>query len=408
VQPAVALGVRLQRAGHTVRLGSYAQFADLAQVHGLAFTAIAGDIQAMLQSADGQAMLRSRNPARLLRLISVYLRETADQAKRDILASIADAEALLSLGVFYYTAATLAELRGLRHITAALQPNLPTGEFSAPLLPSPRGVGPLLNRLSHHLADQLFYGVLRPTLNDLRRDLGMAPLPLRPGMARAIAAGDQALYAFSRLLVPTPADWPPSAQITGFWFLDAPANYAPPAELAAFLAAGEPPVYIGYGSMSTRDPRRSAELVLRALVLSGRRGLLTRGWGGLEASDLPPGTLMIDDVPHSWLFPQLAAVVHHGGSGTTAAGLRAGVPSIIAPFFADQPFWASRVTALGVGPAAIPQAKLTAEGLAHAIAVTGTPPVRRRAAAVGAIIAAEDGVGRAVETIERAFERNYS
>lgn len=405
VQPALALGVALQRAGYTVRLGSYAQFAGLAHTHGLAFTPIAGDIEAMLQSADGQAMLRSRNPTRLLRLIRTYMRETAEQAKYDILASIADAEALISLGMFYYTAQSLAELRGLPHITAALQPNLPTGAFPAPLLPPPPLHRPLLNRLSHQLADQLFFGVVRPTLNGLRRDLAMAPLPLRPAAARAITAGQPALYAFSRLLVPKPADWPPSAQITGFWFLDAPVDYTPPAELAAFLAAGDPPVYIGYGSMNTRDPQRSAEIALRALALSGRRGLLTRGWGGLAASDLPPGTLMIGDVPHSWLFPQLSAVVHHGGSGTTAAGLRAGVPSIIAPFFADQPFWAQRVAALGVGPAAIPQAQLSAERLARAITATDSPTVIRRAAAVGAIIAAEDGVARAVTTIERTFGR---
>jgi sterol 3beta-glucosyltransferase len=403
VQPALALGVALQRAGYRVRLGSYAQFADLAHTYGLAFTAIAGDIEAMLQSADGQAMLRSRNPARLLRLIRTYMRETAEQAKYDIMASIVDAEALVSLGIFYYTAQSLAELRGLPHVTAALQPNLPTGAFPAPLLPPPPLNRPLLNRLSHQLADQLFFGVVRPALNGLRHDLAMAPLPLRPAAARAITAGQPALYAFSRLLVPKPADWPPSAQITGFWFLDAQAAYTPPAELAAFLAAGDPPVYIGYGSMNTRDPQRSAEIALRALALSGRRGLLTRGWGGLAASDLPPDTLMINDVPHSWLFPQLSAVVHHGGAGTTAAGLRAGVPSIITPFFADQPFWAQRVATLGVGPAPIPQAQLTAERLARAITATADPAVKRRAAAVGALISAEDGVGRAVATLERTF-----
>jgi UDP:flavonoid glycosyltransferase YjiC (YdhE family) len=189
--------------------------------------------------------------------------------------------------------------------------------------------------------------------------------------------------------------------VTGFWYLDQPEGYAPPVELARFLAAGEPPVYIGFGSMSTRDPRRTGELALRALELSGRRGVLMRGWGGLDADDLSPGVTLIDETPHAWLFPQLAAVVHHGGAGTTGAGLRAGVPAVVVPFFADQPFWVERVAGLGAGPAPIPRRRLSAEALARAIEQATTAEMRARAAELGRHIAGEDGVGAAVKQIER-------
>ncbi|HMQ35184.1 MAG TPA: glycosyltransferase [Chloroflexaceae bacterium] len=405
VQPGVALGAALRRAGHAVRLASYAQFEGLAREHGLEFGPIAGDIMAVLQSDEGRAMVESRHPGRLLRLIRDTMDESYAQARDDIVAACADADGLVSLGAIYYSADAAARLRGVPHVTALLQPLGATGEFHAPLLPAPPVRAPAVNRLSHQLSEQLFWTVMRPTMNRARRDFGLAPLPWRPTFSRDLRAGAPALYAFSRLLVPRPADWPPSAHVTGFWFLDAPAAYAPPPDLAAFLAAGDPPVYVGFGSMSTRSPRRTAELALRALELSGRRGLLMRGWGGMHAEELPPSVQMIDGAPHAWLFPRMGAVVHHGGSGTTGAGLLAGVPSILVPFFADQPFWAERVAALGVGPAPIPRRRLTAEGLARAIEAADSPAVRRRAAAVGQIVAAEDGVGRAVALVERAFGR---
>lgn len=401
VQPAVALGVRLCRAGHAVRLGSYAQFGDLAAAHGLAFTPIAGDVQALLQSEEGRAVLDSRNPLRFVRMVQQHSRDTAPQTWSAVTAACADADALVSLGMFYYAADIVASLQGLPHVTAQLQPLLPTGEFPAPLLPAPLMRTPALNRATHHLAEFLYWQGLRGLVNQVRGESGLTPLPWRPTLARAVQGGMPALYAYSPLVVPTPADWPPSACVTGFWFLDPLDGYEPPADLARFLAAGDPPVYIGFGSMNTRDPRRTGELALRALELSGRRGVLLRGWGGLDAQELPASVLVIDEVPHAWLFPRLAAVVHHGGAGTTAAGLRAGVPSVLIPFFADQPFWAERVASMGVGPAPLPRRHLTAERLARAIEAAMAPEIRARAAAVCRSIAVEDGAGVAAAHVER-------
>ncbi len=188
--------------------------------------------------------------------------------------------------------------------------------------------------------------------------------------------------------------------VVGYWFRpDEP--YEPPADLAAFLTDGPPPVYVGFGSMVSRDPAMLTQTVLDALAQAGQRGIILGGWAGLAQSDLPPTVLRLESVPHDWLFPQVAAVVHHGGVGTTHAGLRAGRPSVIVPFFGDQPFWADRVYALGAGPSPIPRSGLTADTLARAIDQSvSDEPMARRAADIGQQVRGEDGVGEAVALVE--------
>jgi UDP:flavonoid glycosyltransferase YjiC (YdhE family) len=190
--------------------------------------------------------------------------------------------------------------------------------------------------------------------------------------------------------------------MTGYWFLDRPQGWQPPAALVDFLQAGPPPVVVGFGSITVRDPEETTVLVLSALRAARQRGLLLTGWGGLSQADLPDDVFKLEAVPHDWLFPRAAAVVHHGGAGTTAAALRAGVPSIVVPNFMDQPFWAQRVVALGAGPRPIPRNRLNAARLSAALrAAVEDESFRARAAAVGRRLRAEDGVGRAVEAFER-------
>ena len=201
--------------------------------------------------------------------------------------------------------------------------------------------------------------------------------------------------------MPEPPDWPETAAVAGYWFLEEP-EWTPPPDLQAFLDAGDPPVYVGFGSMIGRDPERTARLVAEALRAAGVRGLLATGWGGLSPTDLGDDLFVLEQAPHDALFPHCAAVVHHGGAGTTAAGLRAGRPTVVCPFFGDQPFWGRRVHTLGVGPAPIRQTDLTAPRLAAAIQqATGSDAVRQRAEALGRTIRAEDGVGAAVRFVER-------
>jgi sterol 3beta-glucosyltransferase len=210
------------------------------------------------------------------------------------------------------------------------------------------------------------------------------------------------LSAYSPSLIPHPPDWPENIHITGYFFLDSQAEWQPSTELKAFLEAGDPPVYIGFGSMAGRNPEQLARLVSEALVKSGQRGLLLTGWGGLRPELVPDNVFVVDAVPHSWLFPRMAAVVHHGGAGTTAEALRAGVPAVIVPFAFDQPFWGARVKALGLGPDPIPLKKLTADALADAIRIAVTDSdMRQRADSCGKAIRTEDGTGNAAKVIQQ-------
>jgi sterol 3beta-glucosyltransferase len=209
------------------------------------------------------------------------------------------------------------------------------------------------------------------------------------------------LGGYSPLVVPKPSDWGKHIHVTGYWFLDPKPNWQPPVPLVKFLESGPAPVYVGFGSMANRRPRQTTQLVRDALEQAGQRGILATGWGGLERTDISANLFALDAVHHVWLFPKVSAVVHHGGSGTTGAGLRAGVPSVLVPHIGDQPFWAKRVVEMGVGPKPIPRHQLTARRLAEAIttAVTDTG-MQARALSLGERIRAEDGLGKAVEIIE--------
>jgi len=168
------------------------------------------------------------------------------------------------------------------------------------------------------------------------------------------------------------------------------------------LQDGPPPVYVGFGSMAGTQPERLAGVAIGALQKAGQRGILATGWGGLKPGDLPHTIFKLESAPHDWLLPQMAAVVHHGGSGTTAAGLRAGKPGLICPFLGDQPFWGERVYRLGAGPKPIKQKKLTVETMATAVSqMVNTPAMQQRAAAIGARLRAEDGITNAIHFVEK-------
>lgn len=170
-------------------------------------------------------------------------------------------------------------------------------------------------------------------------------------------------------MIPKPKDWGPHIQISGFFFLNLASNYTPAPDLAEFLAAGEPPIYIGFGSIVVDDPNAMTQLIFEAVKKTGRRALVSKGWGGLGADELgiPEGVFMLGNCPHDWLFKHVACVVHHGGAGTTAAGIAAGRPTVIVPFFGDQPFWGAMVAKAGAGPTPIPYKDLTADKLAESI-----------------------------------------
>jgi UDP:flavonoid glycosyltransferase YjiC (YdhE family) len=340
------------------------------------------------------------NPIRAIRAMRTMLGPVALQMAEDAFEACLEADALIGLAVFASFTKSIADIRGIPLINVEPTPTLPTRLFPAPGWPVQADLGGLHNRLSGFAMLQVIWQWYRPFVNEFRRRYGLPP-DTGAGLYRTLRT-TPLLGAYSPSVIPPPPDWPENAHVTGYWFSDAEAEWRPPAGLEAFLAAGEPPVYIGFGSMSGRSPERFTEVALQALAQSGRRGLLLTGWGGLQERSVPESVFVLDSAPHRWLFPRMAAVVHHGGAGTTAEGLRAGVPSVILPFIVDQFFWGKRVQASGVGPPPIPIKKLTAGSLARAIrdAVANTG-MSQRAAALGEAIRSEDGLGRAVGLVQK-------
>ncbi|MCI0475661.1 MAG: glycosyltransferase, partial [Anaerolineales bacterium] len=264
-------------------------------------------------------------------------------------------------------------------------------------------LGGAYNWLTHILAEQLVWQMVRAPFNQWRREsLKLKPMPLRGPFDDLYKNNEPFIYGFSEYVVPRQNDWHPAHHITGYWFLDEADVWSPPPGLLDFLARGAPPIYIGFGSMSGHSARRLVDLSIQAVTLAHQRAVLIGGWAAAHERNLPDHIYALESAPHDWLFPRVAAVVHHGGAGTTAAGLRAGIPSVITPFMGDQPYWGQRVHALGVGPKPILQKELTAQRLANAItrAITDEE-MKQRAIALGEKIRAENGVARAVEIVSR-------
>jgi sterol 3beta-glucosyltransferase len=214
------------------------------------------------------------------------------------------------------------------------------------------------------------------------------------------------LYGYSETIAPRPPDWPSNHCVTGYWFLGAPETYQPDERLAAFLASGPPPVYVGFGStLVGRHPETIARIIIEALASNAQRGIVYSSWGDLGTFTWPNSVLRIDDAPSDWLFPRMAAVVHHGGAGTTSTALRAGVPAVIVPVYGDQQFWARRVYALGACVAPIPRLQLSVDRLGSAIAeVLRRPEIRASAVELGCALGREDGVGSAFTLIEQYIQ----
>ena len=237
----------------------------------------------------------------------------------------------------------------------------------------------------------------------MRRELlDLPPLPLSGIGPELRRRRTPHLYGFSSAVVPPPDDWPAWAHVTGFWFPAARSLWPVPPRLEEFLASGPAPVCVGFSSLKVGDPGTLTETVIAALRRAGRRGVLLQGWGALQPGRHGNDMLVLDSVPHDYLFERVAAVVHPGGAGTSAASLRAGVPSVVVPGFADQFFWARRLSELGVAPPPLKWRRLSPESLGTSIELaTASTPLRQAARAARDRIRSEDGVDRAVATIER-------
>jgi sterol 3beta-glucosyltransferase len=409
VQPYVALGKGLAAKGHSVSICTSVNFAAFVKDHGLGYAYLNDDVMRLMNSEEGKiAMENTGNWWQAIRTGLRLFPKIGPMQRRHVSDTWTAAQAVKpDLILFHpkaFGAPHFAERLNVPCVLAFYLPMYaPTGEFAAMGLP-PLRLGRGYNRLTYRLIARATWMATGKYINEWRASHGMSRTRCGPYLRRANGEPIPALHAYSESVIPRPADWPETAKVTGYWFLDRLEGWRPPAELEAFLSLGAPPIYVGFGSVFGRDPVRMTRIVVEAVKAAGLRAIIARGWGGLEPAqvELPPTVLMIDEAAHDWLFPRVAAVVHHGGCGTTAAGFRAGRPTIVCPMFGDQPFWGAKVEALGVGPAPIPQKKLNVEVLAAALTqVTESASIKEKAELLGQRIQREDGVGNAVRCIEQ-------
>ncbi len=397
IDPFLALAVGLQRAGHEVAMWVPPIFAPRVTKRGIPY--------ASPGSGDFAAIQPSRENA--LRMVQDEGRQALGEMMESTWRACQDAEAL----VYHATVVSgphIAEKLGIPRF-AAIQPPIltPTGAFPCPLSSEPAGDAardPAKNRESYRVMLDQLAAPIRDLVDDWRTStLGLPPRRREdnPFLA-ADGLPNPVIYCCSPLLVPRPDDWPETTVATGFWLLPGSPTWQPSSALLDFLAQGPPPVYVGFGSMTGGDAQELAGMVMEALAATGQRGVLASGWGGLAPGEIDSRDVyVVREVPHEWLFPQMAAVVHHGGASTTGAGLHAGKPTVICPFRGDQPFWGRRVHELGVGPAPIPRNQITVERLAAAIRAAVTDPgMAERAARLGEQLRTEDGVANAVSFVE--------
>lgn len=351
VEPFVALGVRLIQFGYSVCLVGPEAFSSLVEDHGLEFQAIQSNSEELGQILADKA---GRNWIKMIMSMTEHVVPLAKNALGVIEQASSGADLIIHSFLMTDAGHTMAKKLGIPDISAQFFPIfLPTSEFSAVGLPD-LPFGKLYRRGSHSLSTAIFRYGPRLIYNKLKKSA-----PELPDLAPWLLTGsieDQPhiLFAYSRFVLPFPENWPKNALITGYWQLPVPFGWEPPADLVNFFNDGPPPIYFSPGSMQSNKANQLLNLVIKAAAKSGVRVVL-----GVPPDAIPnemqgETIFCVHDVPHAWLFPRMAFILHHGGAGTCGSALSAGIPNTAIPFSIDQFFWAKRLARLGVGPSAPP------------------------------------------------------
>ncbi|KZD00353.1 MULTISPECIES: glycosyltransferase [unclassified Thalassospira] len=418
VQPFVALGRGLIQKGHRVTVAAPERFAGFVTDHDLEFAALTDALIALMDDPQFAHAFDPKVSAlgklRSLFAISKKARSLQETLLDDIFRAIDQAKP--DVIVFHpktFGALPIGRHFGIPVVMAQLIPSfIPTGDYPHMGVPDLGPSGPLgswYNRVTGKLIYRLLNATLRRQVQRwaARRQNGINTKGL--DILQSCKSGTlPIIHAFSNAVINRPKDWPKHATVTGYWFLDTASQTNPPdPALQNFVESHKNLIYIGFGSMHGNDPTTMAEMIAEAGSQADVSAIVATGWGGMDNIDWPANILAVREVPHDWLFPKVDIAIHHGGAGTCAAALRAGRPSIIIPFFGDQPFWAKCLHRLGVAPRPIKPAKLDTAMLASRIkTVLETPSYRNNAERVASKIAAEDGIANAIAEITRATEQS--
>lgn len=404
VIPFVALGAGLKRAGHQVKIATNPNYQQLVSTHNLDFFPLSQgiDVEELLETSTDNPFVANKNwLSSVWKLSRLLQNQLSIKDLNDLWFACQSTEAII-YSTLTRPAYHVAQKLGVPCYAASVHPPMHrTREFPSPFAPQlPLGWG--YNWSSHWVVEQAIWQTFRGAINQWRQEtLELPPLPLTGPYQQQYEQHLPVLYGLSPVVFPQPRDWGSWMQMTGYWFLETPTDWQPPAPLVEFLAAGPAPICVGFGSTSVQDPLALTHLIVDALTRSQQRGIIVSGWSDIGSLTLPDSIFVVKSVPYRWLFPQVAAVIHQGGSGTTALSLEAGVPSLAIPFGLDQFVFARRLAEIGASPPPIPFARLTVDRLAAAIRSLTDRKYRTQAEHLGRQIRAEDGVTTAVSAFHQ-------
>lgn len=403
VQPAIALGKGLISAGYEVSIIAGSNSEAFIKQHGIDYLPLSVDIQDVMQSEQGKEWVdASDQPMKQLGIMKQLAKDFGATITQEMWQAYQQVDAVICNFTSVIFVLSYAEHSPKPVINAPYQPMHATRAGWANYVAF-RPNYSVLNLISSAIGNYAGWGIYGEVVNQQRTQiLNLPPYSLRTYLqARAKLP---TIYGFSEHIIPKPRDWSENRHIAGYWFLDDMGDWQVSPALQEFLEAGSAPIYMGFGSMGSSSPEKAAKLMIDALTKTGHRGIISSGWAGLESKDLPETIFQLDFAPHQWLFPHMAGVIHHGGAGTTAAAIRAGVPQTIIPHMSDQPLWGRRIHELGIGTKAIDRHKLTSDNLAEAIEqLVENTSLRKNTEQMGKLISAEDGVTRAIELMQPYF-----
>lgn len=407
VQPYVALGMGLLEAGFQVRLATHEPFRQFVESHGLEFSVINGDPLSWARGEELQSLVEAgsdfNNWMRRLRSLAKPLIESI---LNSCWYSCRDADAII-YSPLAWAGYTISEKLKIPCFPASMQPFYPTGCFPSVWTVQGLRLGAIYNKATHLFVEQAYWHFNRPFINRWRRaTLSLPTIPTGGPYNQERWRRQQFLFGYSPSFLPRPLDWPDNVHATGYWFLKRNQSWQPSAELLNLLHSGTPPVYVGFGSLPDRHSQELREIIVKALAITRKRGVILMNTIGLEVDRISDDIIGVGWTPHEWLFPQMSVIVHHGGASTTANSLRSGVPSVVVPSAWDQPFWGRKMAESGVGPKPIPRKRLSVERLALAIqTATEDKNMSARAKKMRDNVQREDGVGEAVRIIKSVMQK---
>jgi sterol 3beta-glucosyltransferase len=407
-QPYIALGLELKKLGHTVRIAAFENFETFVESYGLEFYPIKGDVSAIASSDIARDAMKADNPLKVILSLNKLKALVFDIQKDYFNASI------VSDAIVYHPGAPIgyfiAQYLKIPSILATPLPITPTMSYPSLIFYNTVQLGRVFNVITHKIFEKGVWLTSSAAIKKFWKEkFGNAPKDFTCPFSRQNTKTLPTVISCSKYVFPRADDWSQHVYSTGYWFLEEEVNWSPSNDLLDFLDGGTPPVYVGFGSIGASSLAvRTTEMVIDALKLSGQRGILATGWNSMSDIDnIPEDMFILESAPHSWLFPRMAAVVHHGGAGTTAAGLRAGVPSIIIPHSNDQFAWGRRVYELGIGSKPIPRKNLTAEKLSDAIKIVLADEIKEAAKDLGIKIQSENGAKKAAGIIDKCLNHKY-